>query len=130
MIFKDSTILGLQFAASLFMAADYFFDEKQRSAINSAIQTAVLPVQKNVKANVRAHLDHVIEQWAGIVVACGFLFLGWAGVQWLPRVATGLAPGIIILLSIFFLILFAGAIPRLTSCEESRGSCVNQAAWT
>ena len=84
---KESFVLALQFGASLFMASDYFFDERQRGVINTWLQ-------KRLK-NLHVAADHSIEQKGRAIkqiivpfmLAVGAIPLSWFGLSALSELA-------------------------------------------
>lgn len=114
---QDSTILLLQFGASLFMATDYFLERSQQESVNAAIRSVVKPLQDNVDEDIKDRLDLVAKQWVGIVIALAFVLAAWIGVHALPHLsyAIGLGPVAIAVASLFFIFLLAGGMPKITS---------------
>ena len=110
---KDSTILALQFTATIFMATDYFFDEAQRKAINSAIQRFIKPIQNKVDSDIKAQRDQVIQQWVGILVSTAFIIVSVVGMKLIAYLPYGIAPLGIALLVIVFMLLMLGGMPKI-----------------
>lgn len=111
---QESTILLIQFGATLFMATDYFLRKEQQDSVSAAIQKVVQPIQDNIDSDIQGRVDYVIRQWAGIVIACLFVAAAWIGVHAMPLVAPGLEPWAVGVATIFFLMLFAGGMPKIT----------------
>ncbi|VVN72865.1 hypothetical protein PS718_00534 [Pseudomonas fluorescens] len=74
----EKYILLLQFGASVFMATDYFFAEKQRQVINHAINSHLEPLRTSVETDLKVKVSSALESWVSIVwpfllCASGFL---------------------------------------------------------
>lgn len=111
---SESTILFLQSTATVFMAADYFFTEKQRDPINAAIQNALAPMNQRVTADAQLQIQNVVENSASLIVSAIFLLLGWLLVTFLlPVVGGAFGPWVVALVALLALGLVAGGLPAL-----------------
>ncbi|WP_422846651.1 hypothetical protein [Acidovorax sp. M2(2025)] len=111
---SEATILFLQSSAAVFMAADYFFREEERSPINSAIQRALIPMNQQIDADVRFRVQSATQNLASLIVSALFLLLGWLVVAFLlPAIGGAVGPWVVVLLSLLALGLVAGGMPKL-----------------
>lgn len=113
---SESTVLLLQSAAAMFMAADYFFTEKQRVSINAEIQRALTVMRQKIDADVQLRVEIATDNSISFIVALLCMLLGWLVTKFLPVINQALdnswVMGIVLLLIIG---LFAGALPTFLS---------------
>ncbi|CAG9225679.1 conserved membrane hypothetical protein [Paraburkholderia sabiae] len=110
---KDSTILLLQFTATLFMAADYFFDGKQRDKINGLIQRVTQPIHDSADGDMKDLIATAGQQWIGLFVALAFLIAALLANVFLKKYGTLLPVWFVITASLVFLMLLSGILPKL-----------------
>ena len=100
----------------MFMAADYFFTEKQRVSINAEIQRALTVMRQKIDADVQLRVEIATDNSISFIVALLCMLLGWLVTKFLPVINQALdnswVMGIVLLLIIG---LFAGALPTFLS---------------
>lgn len=80
---SEKIILLLQIGASIFMATDYFFAEKQRAVINLALKSYLQPLRDRLEQDLKNKVSDILSSWLSFLLPFLICFLCYVIAFWI-----------------------------------------------